>query len=155
MKRKISHQISFMTVIMVLITASVITCAFYKETSSILVNQALNQISDSINKEGLKLQEHILNQREDTLLLGKFPDIQKLDSTRKTHVEEIFTALIQTKSDYSQIRYIDSDGKEVVRIEKNDSDIIVVADNQLQDKSSTDYFIKTKALKTGDRKSVV
>jgi len=92
MNLKNTHKISIMTVMMILVTALVITRAFYKETSSILDNQALDQISVSINNEGLKLQEHILNQREDTLLLGRLPDLQQLDSTSRNQVEEIFTA---------------------------------------------------------------
>jgi len=58
--------------------------------------------------------------------------------------------VIQTKTDYAQIRYIDSNGREVIRIENLNGKTSIVADNQLQDKSSTDYFIKTKTLKTGE-----
>ncbi|MCU7928073.1 MAG: cache domain-containing protein [Candidatus Thiodiazotropha sp. (ex Dulcina madagascariensis)] len=61
----------------------------------------------------------------------------------------IFTAFLLNHPQYLQLRYIDIDGNELVRVEKN-GDVKVVSGDALQNKSGSLYVTETLKLKAGD-----
>lgn len=63
----------------------------------------------------------------------------------------IFLAMLKTHPDYQQIRYLDSAGKEQIRVQTNhDGTMQVVEDWDLQDKSGSLYVSETLKLESGD-----
>ncbi|WP_333137030.1 methyl-accepting chemotaxis protein [Microcoleus sp. Pol11C2] len=61
-----------------------------------------------------------------------------------------FLSLMEAKSYYMQLRYIDNSGKEIVRVDYDGTNIKVIPDSQLQNKGDRDYFMATKKLKSGE-----
>ncbi|MGD8110305.1 sensor domain-containing diguanylate cyclase [Vibrio sp. TRT 17S01] len=55
-------------------------------------------------------------------------------------VEEFWLLVARTKKLYATLRYIDEQGNEVIRINKNDNITEIVAKDRLQDQSAYDYF---------------
>ena len=66
----------------------------------------------------------------------------------KSQLEKIFSAFIAANPDIRQIRLIgkNNNGKELVRVERRGQEIIVVADDLLQEKGDTDYFSQIATL---------
>jgi diguanylate cyclase (GGDEF)-like protein len=67
------------------------------------------------------------------------------ESSIKEQLTAFFVQILEEKSIYSQIRVIDIDGNEIIRV--NNNEIIKVVDqDQLQNKKDRDYFIDVIAL---------
>ena len=63
----------------------------------------------------------------------------------------IFRAFLENHPEYQQIRYIDVAGDELVRIQAGtDGNVVVIADDKLQNKSDSSYVSKTLKLKAGE-----
>ena len=64
---------------------------------------------------------------------------------------QIFAASARNKDFYQQIRYLDENGQEMVRVDfKNGEVDIVSGTDRLQNKSGSSYFTEVTGLKTGD-----
>ncbi len=64
---------------------------------------------------------------------------------------QIFKANAQTKKFYQQVRYLNEDGEEMVRVDFRNGQIdIVSGTDRLQNKSSASYFTATRGLDTGE-----
>ncbi|WP_333185439.1 methyl-accepting chemotaxis protein [Microcoleus sp. B3-D7] len=106
------------------------------------------------------------NLRADILFLRKTPPVQGMiraregngvdkqtNSTYKDWVYRMqltFLSLMEAKSYYMQLRYLDNSGKEIVRVDSDGTNIKVIPDSQLQNKADRDYFMATKKLKSGE-----
>tara|TARA_R110001583_G_scaffold195379_2_gene372438 strand:- start:1295 stop:4378 length:3084 start_codon:yes stop_codon:yes gene_type:complete len=83
-------------------------------------------------------------------------DVDPLDNTTtqqwKTRLTTIFLAFIQSNPEIRQIRFIgkDNNGKELVRVEKNASRLVVTPKELLQEKGGTDYFLAVSTLKNNE-----
>lgn len=71
-----------------------------------------------------------------------------LDPTQKnfTLLEEFWLLIARTQGYYSQLRYLNADGLEIVRINSSEGSLEIVDKDQLQDKSNRDYFLYAKTL---------
>lgn len=60
-------------------------------------------------------------------------------------IQEIFYSFILAKKEIFQIRFLDTDGKEKVRLQQygSEKEPIIIAENKLQNKKSHSYFINT------------
>jgi len=78
--------------------------------------------------------------------LAKSQDIKKYiksgDEHIREHMEQIFLAVAGTNNQIMQIRFIDKNGMEVVRVDRKneESEPFVIKKEKLQDKSDRDYF---------------
>jgi PAS domain S-box-containing protein len=63
----------------------------------------------------------------------------------------VFLALLQRNPNYAQIRWIDENGRELVRVNRSQDGgrPVIVAEAALQDKSSRDYFLETTRMEIG------
>lgn len=63
----------------------------------------------------------------------------------------IFQAFLKTHPEYQQIRYIDTAGKELIRVQfDHDGKLRVIAEKDLQNKSKSQYVSATLKLKSGE-----
>lgn len=75
------------------------------------------------------------------------------NSTRdqwRRRLEAIFSGVIDSSNYYLQLRYIDDEGVEVVRVDDRDGKVVVVSKNDLQNKSDRPYFKEANRLKEGE-----
>ncbi|GGF54904.1 ATP-binding protein [Alteromonas lipolytica] len=62
----------------------------------------------------------------------------------KSRLSDIFISFMQNNEAYFQLRLLDAQGKEAIRVERHSGEIIALNENDLQDKSDRYYFIETK-----------
>jgi len=86
------------------------------------------------------------------MFLGKQRSVREflIDSSKTKNLIEDMVLLATNQRSYKQIRFLDADGMEKIRINWDHDSLILVHDSLLQDKSHRDYFQKTKVLKQGE-----
>ncbi|EAU53862.1 ATP-binding protein [Mariprofundus ferrooxydans] len=72
--------------------------------------------------------------------------VENGDPLHREKVEQYFMLLAQGRQHYYQIRYLDADGREKIRINFKDGKGVVVPREELQDKSAYYYFHDAKQL---------
>lgn len=72
------------------------------------------------------------------------------DIDKQKELENIFLALAGVEKKIMQLRIIDKDGKELIRVDrkKQKNEVFIVEKEKLQDKSTRDYFQKLSAIKS-------
>jgi len=101
------------------------------------------------------IEKNLINTKKDILYVASvykyFMDNQNYTYNEKV---EFFTQdikrLAQSRKVYSQIRYIDKQGQEKVRIDYKNEDAVVTKQEQLQDKSNRYYFKEAQSLKNSE-----
>lgn len=165
MRLSIAHKISLLSILLVVVTAGVISGQFYSQTSQQLLNLALLSLADEIQEQGLKMQERIENQHQNILSLASIATIQNISQQRHdtTHTEqegatqlqpnplikEAFQAILKHHLNYLQLRFIDSSGQEIVKVMRHNDQVIQVPPSQLQNKAGRDYVEETLKLPRG------
>jgi len=117
------------------------------------VNQEQAQYEISFKQERI---QHFYNHFEKFLITAehnKFLLKYLKNPNRKTkeNLTQLFKILCEYEKYITQMRYLDTKGQEIVRIERNtlNSPILLVDKNKLQNKSHRDYFKNTIKLKKG------
>ncbi len=162
-KLSIAHKLSIGAVLLVLSSAGMVGGLFYNKTTHLLIEKSAQTIADEINNAATRLQIDINTQIDDTLFLSHTPPLQGMlralktqnydklgDSTYqqwKLRLQDIFSNLLKTKPSYLKARIIDNNGQEVIVVNKTNNQIIILADNQLQNKAHRDYVKNTLKLK--------
>ncbi|CAK1711747.1 putative sensory box/GGDEF family protein [Vibrio crassostreae] len=76
--------------------------------------------------------------------------VQEPSLIHKETLQDLWVMLARGQKYYSQLRYLDLAGNEVFRVNYKDGQAIVVPDNELQNKSSRDYYEELQRLKIGE-----
>lgn len=90
--------------------------------------------------------------RSDLLFVANLETVRNLDSNvRATQVaaQNEFVRFLESKKQYQQVRLIDLQGMEVVRVDQTNKGIMVVPQDQLQNKSERYYIRESFDLKAG------
>ena len=135
---------------------------FYTKTSTLLVDEALDDISINIRAAAVRVQEHITVQNEDVLFLANMPPIQGIlrsqnkalydqqdGSTYQQWVkrqQSIFISMLRNKPEYLKIRFINKNGQEMIVVGREGNKIIPLTGDQLQNKAHRIYFKETLKL---------
>ncbi len=88
---------------------------------------------------------HFLPELNELLRYKSLPN----DEDRRD-IESEFYEFCMSKGVYDQIRYLDAEGQEVIRINHNDGQCRVIPENELQDKHDRYYFMEALSLKEGE-----
>ena len=99
------------------------------------------------------LNRDLSNVVSDLIFLASYIERQSFEASgrlRKQQVGQLFFTFIKEKRLYDQVRYIDRQGLEKVRVNFAGGYPQLVADEALQDKSGRYYFVETMALAAGD-----
>lgn len=130
----------------------------------------IDSISRSMRNEGENstkvLTLFLDNFKSDILYLSETPPIQGIVRAREgkgidpqdkstyqewvNRLQIIFTSFLENRPYYAQLRYLDENGNELVRVNVRNGKITRVPKNELQNKVSNDYFTETLALSKGN-----
>ena len=165
MRLSIGQKTSLLATTLVIITAVVISGLFYQQQKTLLLQHALDKFSDQILGHSQQLNSRIRELRADTLLIAKVPPVQGLLRAAKNRgidpqdrstttlwtqrLQDIFQVLLETQPDYAQVRFLDAQGMELVRVERRGDRIEVTPSESLQNKADRDYVIDTLQLAEG------
>lgn len=115
------------------------------------------QVTKSKFEEKLNLKKELILETflpllTDVQYLVTQPALKRFfqDSTHKKYLTDEFLRFSQSSLNYDQIRLLNIDGKEIIRINQTADTVVVVPDNELQDKSKRNYFIKSKSITNGE-----
>lgn len=90
--------------------------------------------------------------RADLLFVAALPEVQNAINTRPESLRgatDVFQRFVASQESYFQVRLIDRQGKEVVRVDWDGSNSVVTPSENLQDKSDRYYVIQSLDLQVG------
>lgn len=140
--------------ITLIIFASIIFVSFILIEKYILEfefkKQILNSTSVNIYKKEMQLKK-LINNSKNTLNYIAESKIFKESIDKKDYqsLESFFLTISQSNNYFMQLRFLDANGKEQIRINRNNDSLIstITPRGKLQDKSKRDYFIDSKKSK--------
>ena len=120
-----------------------------REQKAVLVTRQ----QDQLELVSSHIQSHLEEAAVDTLFLKQIYSLKQYigDSSEenKLIMELDFLQFLIQKEKYDQVRLLDLEGNELVRVNYNQGDFEIVADEDLQDKSDRYYLQDAKSLELG------
>ncbi len=142
-----------LTLTLAMMICGVVVVYYYRTQMSSFYERA-----DASSLSEIELQETILRKEleevsSDIRLLAVNPVMQRhLDTPNsETHHDlmVLWKRFLTERENYDQIRYMDVDGKEVIRVDYNNKVPTCLPESELQDKSDAHYFQEINALRRG------
>ena len=123
-------------------------------TSRILQTQAINTAVTDLRLRKQQIESHLNGVREDLLFLSHLDSLRAAveapTAASLANLQTDFAEFISTHPNVFQARYLDSNGREIVRVEASDGTARIVPENRLQNKADRYYFQATMALNEGE-----
>jgi methyl-accepting chemotaxis protein len=150
-------NIKLATAIAILTTLIVGTLGMmtYLKSQAELEKSILREVDKDMLQLATGIELSLGRVREDVLFLSATPALADIiDSPQEggarvaaeQALQQTFVALLKSKPDYWQVRYIDENGWERVRVDANNGEVQVIPAEQLQNKAQNAYFIETMRL---------
>lgn len=131
------------------------------EAITITIIFALNyfDIKDKIQQkyqlqraEKVNMLQHLTNQSQNSIFSliknGLFKEyVLKNDEKNRQTAINLFDYILDENTNYMQVRYIDKNGHELIRVDRDKNKVIQIAKKDLQDKSQRYYFKDTMKTK--------
>ena len=118
----------------------------YYYSSNTILKRSEKQLNHTADLTRQKIGAYISELQNDVLHLSNSPFLEAYllnqTSEQKSLLEGEYVSIIASKPHYAQIRFIglENSGKEQIRVDKDDSVITIVAEHDLQEKGSREYF---------------
>ena len=164
--QKIQYKIIIILILSTIVPVSIVGLYSIHTATDALHNLALANLNKKINDSSEHIVSYLDNISYDILFLSKVPPIQgivrarnnkgidpKDNSTYDVWVERlsvIFTAFMEAKPYYMQLRYFDKNGNEIVRVDSDGLTVKIIPKEQLQNKAQREYFTETMKLSLGE-----
>ncbi|WP_254173096.1 methyl-accepting chemotaxis protein [Planktothrix pseudagardhii] len=130
-----------------------------------LIDSVARSMKNEEQNSGETINLFMSNFKSDILYLSETPPIQGIvrarenkgiDPQDKSSYENwinrltiIFSSFLRNRPYYDQLRYLDEDGNELVRVQVANGQVIVVPSKELKNRTSSEYFRETLSLKPG------
>ncbi|MDF5718732.1 MAG: methyl-accepting chemotaxis protein [Rhizonema sp. NSF051] len=152
--KKLQNQILFLLLLSSIVPVLIVGGYGIISFTSTLSNTAKSNLEKQLDDEAEKINAITQGSSDDILFLSKTPEIKGLvESNNRSdwnkQLQTTFASLIQTKPFYMQMRYIDANGQEIVRVDGDGTNIKVVPATELQNKGDRSYFTETMKLSPG------
>ncbi|MEO0536178.1 MAG: methyl-accepting chemotaxis protein [Cyanobacteria bacterium P01_A01_bin.123] len=164
-KLKIQHQLILLVFLSALIPASTVGLLGTISASNSLSTNAVDSLQNKAERGINEIDNFLSGLNEDILFISKMPPVQGIVRAQANggtdpednssydewveRLEVLFVSMIEEKSYYMQLRYLDEDGNELVRVDSDGSTVEVIPTSELQNKGDRSYFIETVALSSG------
>ncbi|NEP16281.1 MAG: methyl-accepting chemotaxis protein [Leptolyngbya sp. SIO4C1] len=167
-KIRLQHQLLVLLILSNLLPATVGlygTLSFSRAAS----DSAVEELEEETLNEAGMIDTFLNGVNDDVLFLSQSASVQGIIRARaaggtdpetglttqawRDELAKTFVALLESKSRYQKFRYMDENGNELIRIEKdneNRDQIRVIPDSELQNKANRPYFNETMQLEVGD-----
>ena len=166
MSLSISTRLVLIVVLLVSLTASSISYFLYENGIKILTEHALLELSQDLQRDGGHITSQVAELQRDVLFLSESPPLPGLirsahnkgydpvgKSSRQqwqVRLASLFKTLLSTNPAYMQVRLMNAQGREWIRMNRTANGISITPQRALQDKSDTDYIRMGKQLKPGE-----
>ncbi|MDF5727940.1 MAG: methyl-accepting chemotaxis protein [Rhizonema sp. PD38] len=154
-QKKLQNQILFLLLLSSIVPVLIVGGYGIFSFTSTLSNVAKSNLEKQLDDEADKIQAITQGSSDDILFLSKTPEIKGIvESNNRSdwnkQLQTTFASLIQTKPFYMQMRYIDANGQEIVRVDGDGTNIKVIPATELQNKGNRPYFTATMKLSPGE-----
>ncbi len=161
---KLQNQIILLLLLSTIIPVSIVGLYGISSSTIALSEVAKQQLEVESAKEAKNINAFLNGVSDDVLFLSKIPPIQGIIKAKvgggvdpqgnsdKAWVEQLqatFSAMMEQKRHYMQLRYIDEQGNELVRVDYDGINIKVIPKAELQNKADRPYFTETMKLPVG------
>ncbi len=163
--QKIQNRLLLLLILSTLIPVSFVGWYGISSSTAALQTLALTNLAESVTSSGEQIVNKLENISYDVLFFSKSPAIQGIirardgngvdtetNSTYQNWIDRMqitFASMMEVKTSYMQLRYIDEKGNELVRLNSDGKTIKVVPNSELQNQAHRDYFSLTMNLKPG------
>ena len=163
---KLSTKIALFTFVLSFLGILALAFISYNQAKDIFNNNLKNTLKFETIKTKNYIEQTINETKKDILFLSNSESISGILRTTKnkynfdeqenmhlnswsTRLEKLFKFIMKQNESYFQIRFvgIKNSGKELIRIENKNGEIIKIAKEYLQSKSNTSYYKNTVKLK--------
>ncbi|MEW8026763.1 MAG: PAS domain S-box protein [Candidatus Thiodiazotropha sp.] len=127
-----------------------LSISFWMFNNEVDNKRKLTQQSEMLSlRQSKSVFEHLLkNAVQDLMFLASVEDVRQRITLPGMDLDDeklalIFKSMVEEKEQFDQIRYLDAEGKEVVRVNYRNGFGIIVPANKLQNKGGRYYFTKT------------
>lgn len=143
----------FFTIIVLCLTGGTIT-VLYRDDVNAYYSDLKVRGSESIDRQREVIFNYFNTVLPDLLFCSNQNELISLINSGNKKWAELsekeYIEFAKATKLYDQIRYIDKDGIEKIRVNFNNGNVVAIQDVALQDKSETDYFINSIALNRGE-----
>ncbi len=150
---KLQNQILLMLVLSSITPVLIVGAYGIFSSTTALSDLAETNLKKQVDDETQKINAVLDGINDDVLFLSRTPEIQGLVESKDQKVDEwtkqmetIFASLMKTKLFYMQLRYIDENGQEIVRVDSDGKNVQVIPKTDLQYKGDRGYFTATMKL---------
>ncbi len=148
-KIKVRFIFLLFSIFLILSYISIDKIFFYNYTKNVLVQEAIDESyeKEKVIQSFISNSKNILKSIRDSEVFNDYLNNQTKENTQ--HLKKLFLIMINSNTNFMQLRFIDKNGKEKIRIDREEEfgKTYPIDDNHLQDKSSRYYFSKSKTKK--------
>lgn len=133
---------SFTFIIILFFTFSLLTWIFTSEKHNSISRLKESELNH-LTSETQTIEEIFRSIATDLHFLSKVPELQNahlLKAIKNNHAEEIFLGFSNAKKVYAQVRFLDTLGNEIIRVDRKMNRSWIVPDDKKQNKKGRYYF---------------
>ncbi len=154
---KLRFQLLILLLVVSIIHIISFTYLSYTDTVDILLDDSIEDLERGVFSKTKDVNFFLSGAQDEVLFLSQSPILNKLVNSKdesdkeslKADLEKEFLSFLKNKDKYLQVRYIDEDGQETVRIDRGGGTPLIV-DEGLQNKGDRYYFTDSISLKEGE-----
>jgi methyl-accepting chemotaxis protein len=164
--QKIQYQLLLLVLLSTILPVAIVGFYAISTTGNSLRTLALNSIDTQLTSDTTQINNYFNDIANDVVVLSKSPPIQGIVRSRENNgidpndkstyqnwvnrLNTIFAGFMQAKDQYLRLRYLDENGQEMVRVERNNTgDIQILSGDQLQNRVNEEYVSNTLKLQDG------
>jgi methyl-accepting chemotaxis protein len=164
-RARLSVRLTVFFVVTALAPMAIVTLISFLFAQKSLVDQAAFKVEQETEQIGQDLEVYLSQFPSDLLAQSdSFPvqaifraiDNNGIDPASQddygvwtSRLTQSFSAMMRNKLVYQQLRLLNEQGDEIVRVDYYDDQVLVPWEEELKNQASTDYFVETKKLKQG------
>jgi PAS domain S-box-containing protein len=161
MRRRIATRLSVVLVVIVAISGILMGVAVTQSGTRLLINASTARLAQESRVVSIRLQDILESVQRDVEFLVRSPAVRAAVSTldhvtaapeqaataaqATARLQEVFAAMLNNHPWYVQIRLIGAadEGRELVRVEQVDGQVLPIPDAELQQERYRNYFLET------------
>ncbi|EAY27133.1 SpoIIE family protein phosphatase [Microscilla marina] len=157
--RNLNISIKLALPVIVLLVLSIATYVILsdKYATDALYDQAKRKSKSEIKNEATQVEQFFQSAQTDLLFLSRLSQLNKLsaDTTKEDASEslhtltETFQQLARTRKVFSQIRFIDQNGQELIKVDYKNGNANSTERQALKNSKGEEFFVKTRQLQEG------
>ncbi|WP_163831510.1 hypothetical protein [Spartinivicinus ruber] len=139
------QKLNFTTILVIIFFSHFIIAATIIAINNNLIKNKNNQKKETTNDFSyvkIAILDRINNIKKDIRLIANIihNTTDSSNVAKDKTIIELFESMIETRGFYDQVRILNTKGKEILRLNKNENSAVKVTDDKLQDKSNRYYF---------------